>query len=544
MSHTHYKFIVKEATYERLCETKNILTVNGKFPGPTLKVHKGETIFVTVYNRGNDNITLHWHGVHQPRNPWSDGPEYITQCPIKPGDKFRYKVIFSEEEGTLWWHAHSDWSRATVHGAIFIYPRPGAPYPFPLPDYEFPILLGEWWKEDIRKVLQEFVASGGLPRDSDAYTINGQPGDLYPCSENGTYTLKVKQGKKYLLRLINADMNEVLFFGVANHNLTVVGTDGSYTKPLKRKYITISPGQTFDCLLEANQDPGRYYMAASAYINTTIITFDNSTTTAIVEYKGSYDKSIPPVMPYLPNFNDTTAAFDFCGTLRSLASEEHPIDVPLDVDHKMVSTLSVNTLPCDTNQTCSGPNGTRLLASMTNNSFVLPPIDILKAYYYQLEGVYGENFPDFPPLEFNYTADFQPFYLQTPNRATEVKMIKYNEKVEIILQGTSLVAPLDHPMHLHGFSFYVVGYGFGNYDEIRDPPRYNLVDPPLQNTVLVPRNSWAAIRFKANNPGVWFMHCHFERHVTWGMETVFIVRNGERPGERMFPPPNYMPPCC
>ena len=25
------------------------------------------------------------HGVKQPRNPWSDGPVYITQCPIKPG---------------------------------------------------------------------------------------------------------------------------------------------------------------------------------------------------------------------------------------------------------------------------------------------------------------------------------------------------------------------------------------------------------------------------------------------------------------------------
>lgn len=34
------------------------------------------------------------------------------------------------------------------------------------------------------KVMEEFVASGGQPRDSDAYTINGQPGDLYPCSSH------------------------------------------------------------------------------------------------------------------------------------------------------------------------------------------------------------------------------------------------------------------------------------------------------------------------------------------------------------------------
>jgi len=82
------------------------------------------------------------HGVKQPRNPWSDGPEYVTQCPIKPGASFNQRVIFSEEEGTLWWHAHSDWARATVYGAIIIYPKPGTSYPFPKPDHEVPILLG------------------------------------------------------------------------------------------------------------------------------------------------------------------------------------------------------------------------------------------------------------------------------------------------------------------------------------------------------------------------------------------------------------------
>jgi len=80
--------------------------------------------------------------VKQPRNPWSDGPEYITQCPIKPGGKFRQMLIFSIEEGTIWWHAHSDWARATVHGAIYIYPRKGESYPFPTPDEEVPIVLG------------------------------------------------------------------------------------------------------------------------------------------------------------------------------------------------------------------------------------------------------------------------------------------------------------------------------------------------------------------------------------------------------------------
>lgn len=76
------------------------------------------------------------------RNPWNDGPEYITQCPIPPGGKFRQKIILAHEEGTLWWHAHSNWTRATVNGAFLIYPRPGSTYPFPKPHAEVPIIIG------------------------------------------------------------------------------------------------------------------------------------------------------------------------------------------------------------------------------------------------------------------------------------------------------------------------------------------------------------------------------------------------------------------
>lgn len=78
----------------------------------------------------------------QPRNPWSDGPEYITQCPIRPGENFNQMIKLSEEEGTLWWHAHNDWARATVHGAIVVYPEFGSSYPFPKPHAEKVIILG------------------------------------------------------------------------------------------------------------------------------------------------------------------------------------------------------------------------------------------------------------------------------------------------------------------------------------------------------------------------------------------------------------------
>ncbi|KAF3594428.1 hypothetical protein DY000_02025603 [Brassica cretica] len=146
---------------------------------------------------------------------------------------------------------------------------------------------------------------------------------------------------------------------------------------------------------------------------------------------------------------------------------------------------------------------------------------------------------------FQFTAEDQPLFLQTPRLATEVKMIKFGEAVEIVLQGTSLGGGgIDHPMHLHGFSFYIVGFGFGNYNVTKDPStNYNLKDPPYRNTATVPRSGWVAIRFIANNPVVWFMHCHFDRHLTWGMNVVFIVKNGRGISQQMLPPPPDLPPC-
>ncbi|XP_009151610.1 laccase-15 [Brassica rapa] len=536
-----YTFTVKEVPYNKLCSTKKILTVNSQFPGPVLKVYKGDTIYVNVRNRASENITMHWHGVEQPGNPWSDGPEYITQCPIRPGSDFMYEVIFSIEDATVWWHAHSSWTRATVHGLIFIYPRPGTFLPFPKPDHEIPLVLGEWWKEDVREVVEQFIRTGADPNVSDALTINGHPGFLYPCSNSDTFELTVEKGKTYRIRMVNAAMNLIFFFSIAKHSLTVVAADGHYTKPLNATYITISPGQTLDVLLHADQNPKRtYYMAARAYHSSPVIRFNNSTTIGILRYISSSNAKTSSY-PSLPNYNDTSAAFGFFTNIKSLYSGQ----VRVKISRRIISTVSLNLLACP-NNSCQGPNGLRLAASMNNISFVTPNhVDILKAYYLHIKGVYGTRFPAFPPLVFNFTADDQPLILQTSRLATEVKMIKYGEAVETVFQGTSLGGGgIDHPMHLHGFSFYIVGFGFGNYNVTKDPSsNYNLKDPPYRNTATVPRNGWIAIRFIANNPGVWFMHCHFDRHLTWGMNVVFIVENGRGINQQMLPPPPDLPPC-
>ncbi|KAH9294918.1 hypothetical protein KI387_038506, partial [Taxus chinensis] len=167
----------------RLCDTKDIVTVNGHYPGPTIRAREGDTLFIKVTNHVRYNVTIHWHGLRQLRTGWSDGPAYITQCPIQQGQSYTYRFTITGQEGTLWWHAHISWLRATLHGGIIIYPRRGLPYPFTHPDAEVPIILGEWWNADVEQLVAEANITGRAPDISDAFTINGLPGTLYNCSD-------------------------------------------------------------------------------------------------------------------------------------------------------------------------------------------------------------------------------------------------------------------------------------------------------------------------------------------------------------------------
>ncbi|RVW13971.1 Laccase-15 [Vitis vinifera] len=164
-----------------------------------------------------------------------------------------------------------------------------------------------------------------------------------------------------------------------------------------------------------------------------VIFFDNTTTTAIIQYRGYYTPSSPPFLPHLPAFNDTIASLQVMATLRSLADVEHPCNVPLSTSTKLIYTLSINSYPC-VNDSCSGANGTRSAAN---------------------------KFPSVPPVVFDFTAYYLPLLYQLPSAGTEVRVLEYNSTVEIVLQGTNLVAGGSFALHL--------------------------VDPPHQNTISVLR---------------------------------------------------------
>ena len=117
--------------------------------------------------------------------------------------------------------------------------------------------------------------------------------------------------------------------------------------------------------------------------------------------------------------------------------------------------------------------------------------------------------------------------------------LDFNTTVDIILQNANTMTPNNsetRPWHLHGHDFWVLGYGTGKFDMYKDPKNYNLVNPIMKNTVPLHPYGWTALRFKADNPGVWAFHCHIEPHLFMGMGVVFeegIDKVGDLPSSIM-----------
>ncbi|XP_042431805.1 laccase-4-like [Zingiber officinale] len=546
----HFEFNVQMAKVTRLCSTKSIVTVNKQFPGPELIVREGDRVVVKVTNHVTYNITLHWHGIRQLRSGWADGPAYVTQCPIQTGRSYVYDFTIIGQRGTFFWHAHISWLRATLYGPLIILPKIGVPYPFPEPYKEVPIILGEWWKADTEAVISQALQSGGGPNVSDAYTINGLPGPLYNCSDQDTFKLKVKAGKTYMLRLINAALNDELFFSVADHKITVVDVDGVYVKPFDADVIIITPGQTSNLLLRTKPSypNAAFLMEARPYSTARRGTYDNTTVAGELEYEyqtAASHKALPLRAPTLPAFKDTSFAAKFARKLRSLATPLFPARVPRgDAVRRFFFTVGLGTLPCPANATCQGPtNDTMFAAAINNISFVTPATALLQAHYFKRSrGVYTQDFPELPAAPFDYTE-------APPNDNTAVKIgtrlavLPFNTSVEVVMQDTNILGAESHPLHLHGFNFFVVGQGSGNFDQDNHPVVFNLVDPVERNTVGVPAGGWVAIRFLADNPGVWLMHCHIETHLTWGLKMGWLVLDGSLPSQKLPPPPSDLPRC-
>jgi FtsP/CotA-like multicopper oxidase with cupredoxin domain len=94
-------------------------------------------------------------------------------------------------------------------------------------------------------------------------------------------------------------------------------------------------------------------------------------------------------------------------------------------------------------------------------------------------------------------------------KADPIKLAR-GEAVRFLLQNPTM---MDHPVHLHGHSFHVLG----------QPGQLNTSDPPLKDTVNIPAKGALVLQWVAGNPGKWFFHCHIEWHLATGMARIIEI---------------------
>jgi FtsP/CotA-like multicopper oxidase with cupredoxin domain len=121
-----------------------------------------------------------------------------------------------------------------------------------------------------------------------------------------------------------------------------------------------------------------------------------------------------------------------------------------------------------------------------------------------------------------------------------VYSITQNQLVDVVLQNTVATNGVceSHPFHLHGHKFWVHSQGTGLYNSseklVPDTDRpvlrdtflvyassYNYLAPNRTTANYLEPCGWTKIRFIADNPGLWLLHCHIGAHFFMGMSILF-----------------------
>jgi laccase len=327
-------------------------------------------------------------------------------------------------------------------------------------------------------------------------------------------------GKTYLLRVINAALFSEYYLKIAGHKFTVVSADANYVNPFTTDTIAIAPGETVDALVVADAPPGRYYMVAlPSQAPPPDTQTPEFTTRAMVQYRAAQNSTRDddvPEAPEMPDIHDTITSFHFHGNLTSLRHRERAQQVPKEADERLFVVLGLGSICRHGGLSCQRGDSKEiiLVANMNNVSFHLPEsmaTPILEAQYYHngMEMETLQELSDGPPVTFNFTdRELIPFgpkemRLEPTSRAKLVRRFRHGATVDVVFQSTGMLQGDSNPMHLHGHDMFVLAQGLGNYNAARDVARFNLVDPPRKNTVLVPNLGWAAVRFVADNPGAY-----------------------------------------
>ena len=213
---------------------------NGQIPGPLFRMREGREVTVEVRNRSADPEVVHWHGLFLPSE--IDGATEEGTPLIAPGASTRYRFT-PEPAGFRWYHTHTFAGKnlrkaqyGGQHGFLMI-DHAGDPGRF---DQEVFLGLHDWEGRDMSS------DDGSMNPIYDVSTINGK---MLGCGE----PLRVKQGQRVLLHILNSSPTEVHWIALAGHRFEVVALDGNpVPTPQTVDMLRLAPAERVDAIVEMN----------------------------------------------------------------------------------------------------------------------------------------------------------------------------------------------------------------------------------------------------------------------------------------------------
>jgi len=242
--------------------TVSTIGYNGQVPGPLIRLHEGAPAIVDIFNETDWPELVHWHGQIVPAE--IDGALEEKSLVVPANGHLRYRLT-PRPSGARFVHTHvmpgADLSRGTYSGQfafVYVEPRtnPGA-Y-----DQEIFLATHEWEPFFTTEEEEEDEDSGAPkpPPNKDEkpngweigyqrFTINGR-------SLGFGEPIRVKQGQRVLLHILNASATENIQLALAGHRFQVVALDGNpVPRPQLVEVLELGAAERIDAVVEMN-NPG------------------------------------------------------------------------------------------------------------------------------------------------------------------------------------------------------------------------------------------------------------------------------------------------